>query len=369
MQKAYKLAGIRLINYHKGGINFKDHKDILLDFWIRFKCRDAGFIPAALKNFYYFEDLPNNAKEAYESWFNGYNFQNDDDKDYLKFINGTLNFFYHTQDPKEMDESTWFVTMMKSEEKAREIAETQIFHGNPNINSFWKLDTNTKSDEVAGRRNGYVFSTELEKVNPQETKGFYWAIAFQSPESVKLFYQDGNKEGSKIISWAAHCKHCTLLQITSDGRFVVKQVFVKGKAWREDRMIPQDLVPNRAYVGYALAQYFTKNYFDMYGIWDAIDEEIKYIREATNERKNAVNTMNDEEVNIGSLLPDIEEFIEKGNVTKEERERNKAIRQKIKEKNKFREKEIKKRIREARKSLEKQSRTDRQRLNPFISKK
>lgn len=366
--KANKLAGVRLINYWESGINFKDHANILLDFWIKFKSRDYGFVPVSLKNFYYVEDLPNSAKEAFEEWFNTYDFQNTDDKDYLKFVDGTLNFFYHTESPKEMPEETWFVCLFKSEEKAREIAETQIFHGSPNLSSFTRLETNIKSDQVAGRRNGYIFSTELADVKPQDTRGFFWAISFQSRESVKLYYKDGNLDASKIISWAAHCENSTLLQITSDGRFIVKPVTVEGKAGRQTKNVPNDLVPTRSYVGYALEQYFTKNFWLMYGLPTAIDEEIKYIKENTNQRKNAVSTMNDESVKIGKVISNIDKFIEIGNVTKEEREHNKAIRKNIKEKNKFREKEIKKKVREARKELEKQARTDRQRLNPFISK-
>lgn len=366
--KANKLAGVRLVNYWKSGINFKDHANILLDFWIKFKSRDYGFVPVSLKNFYYVEDLPNSAKEAYEEWFNSYDFQNTDDKDYLKFVDGTLNFFYHTESPKEMPEETWFVCLFKSEEKAREIAETQIWHGSPNLNAWTRLETNTKSDEIAGRRNGYIFSTELEFVKPQDTRGFFWAVCFQSRESVKLYYKDGQSEASKIISWAAHQEHSTLLQITSDGRFIVKPVAVEGKGGKIDKNVPAALTPTRTYVGYALGQYLTKNFFEMYGYNDSIDEEIKYIKENTNQRKNAVNTMNDESVKIGKVIPDIEKFIEIGNTTKEDRERNKSLRKNIKEKNKFREKEIKKKVREARKELEKQARTDRQRLNPFISK-
>jgi PAS domain S-box-containing protein len=40
--KSQKIAGIRLINYINDGINWKDHKDIVLDFWIYNKSRDMG---------------------------------------------------------------------------------------------------------------------------------------------------------------------------------------------------------------------------------------------------------------------------------------------------------------------------------------
>ncbi len=363
--KANKLIGIRLINYFEDGINFKDHASKVLDFWIQFKCRDFGFHPLILSKFKYVEELPNDAKEAYKGWFESYDFQNED-KDWVKWLDGKLNFFYKTNSPKEMPEDTWYVYLVKAEEKAREICEEQIFHGNPNIDSFWKLDTNTKSAEVAGRRNGYVFSIELSKTTPLETKGFYWAVAFQAPESVKLYYQDGDKESSKIISWAANCKHMTLMQITSKGRFIVKQVFVKGKGNKEDRNVPQENIPEKAYLGHALVQYFDKYYYNMYGIWDEIDEEIKAVKESTNQRRNAVNTMNDEEVDVGKIIRDINDFIEHGNVSKDKREFNKKVRKNIREKNKFREREIRKKIREAKKSLRKKERRERNKMNPFI---
>jgi hypothetical protein len=219
---------------------------------------------------------------------------------------------------------------------------------------------------VAGRKNGYVFSIELEKTTPLDTKGFYWAVAFQAPESVKLYYQDGDKEFSKIISWAAACKHMTLMQITSKGRFLVKQVFVKGKGNKEDRNIPQERVPEKAYLGHALSQYFDKYFYDMYGIWDEIDEEVKQVKESTNQRRNAVNTMNDEEVDIGRIINDINEFIDYGNVTRDKREYNKKIRKNVREKNKMRDREIRKKIREAKKTIRKKERRERDRMNPFL---
>jgi hypothetical protein len=163
--KSVKKAGIRLINYIHDSINWKDHKDIVLDFWIVYKARNQGYNAKMFQNMYYVEDLPVKAQKDYEEWFNHYDFQNVDDKDWLKFIDGTINIFYHTSNPTMMPEDTWYVTLLKSEVKAREICETQIFHGNPNLNSFWKLETNTKAEEVGGRRNGYIFFFSL-KVLP-----------------------------------------------------------------------------------------------------------------------------------------------------------------------------------------------------------
>lgn len=256
---------------------------------------------------------------------------------------------------------------MKSEEKAREICESQIFHGAPNIDSFFKVDPNTLSAEVAGRRNGYIYSDELANIKPADTRGFYWGVAFMAPESVKLFYDVGEKtDSSKIISWAASCKNMTLLQISSNGKFIVKRVFVKGKAWKQDRYVPQDMAPSKAYVGYALEQYFKKYYYDMYGIWEEIDEEVKEIKENINKRKNAVNTMNDEEVDVGRILQDVNEFIEDGNVSDEEREKNEKIRKNIKEKNKLRERAIRNKVREAKKAKRKKEKRERRKLNPLL---
>jgi hypothetical protein len=367
--KANKLAGIRLINHHEDSINIKDHKDKILDFWILFKSKEAGFQPQTLKDFRYFEKLPNPAKEAYEKWFNSYDFQNEDDKEWVKWIDGKLNFFYHTSNPTEMAENTWYVYFTKAEQDALDIVNTQIFHGNPEVEALWKVETNIKSNEVAGRRNGYIYSSELEKTNPNDTKGFYWAVVFQAPDSVKLFYKDGNIERSKIISWAADCKNMTLLQITSNGRFVVKQTFNKGKAGKPDKYIPQSRVPSKAYVGYALAQYFKKYYFEMYGINEEIEEEVKIIKQAINERKMAVGTFNDEQIKIGRLIKDINDFIEKGNVSPQRREQNKIIRKHIRQKGKLREQKIRAAVREAKKYKKKMEKKARQKLNPLISKK
>ncbi len=365
MLKAGKLISIRLVNYHEDGINWKDHKDKVLDFWVQFKSKNDGFNPTSLSVFKYFENLPNPAKEAYENWFNSYDFQNEQDKEYLKWIDGKFNFFYHTSSPTIMNDNTWFVYLTKSEEDALDICESQIFHGNPNIDAFWKVDANTKSDEVGGRRNGYIFSSELESITPKETKDYFWAVAFQAKESVKLFYMDSGKQKSKVISWAADAKNCVLLQITSNGRFIVKQTFVKSKGWKKERHIPQDRVPKNAYLGYALTQYFKKNYYEMFGIWEEIDEEIKSIKEGINQRRNAVNTMNDEEVNISKILKSINKFIQEGNVSRERRERNKLIRKNIKKKTQLREREIRKIVRETKKYLKKKRKKQLQKLSPI----
>lgn len=367
--KSVKIAGVRLINYISDGINWKDHKDIILDFWIKNKCRDYGFNPRQFDQMFYVVDLPVKAKEDYEEWFNGYDFQNEEDKEWIAFIDGVLNIFYHTGNPMLMPEDKWYIILLKSEEKARLICEEQLFHGNPNLNSFWKLDTNTKAEEVGGRRNGYIFSNELELIQPKDTKDFYWAVAYQCPpDTVKLFYKDGDTTKSKCINWAADCKHATLLKITSSGRFLAEKVFVKGKAWRDDRYVPQDMIPPHPMTGSTLLKHINKNYFEMYGLWEEWDSVKKETKEAANQRKNAVNNMNDEEIKIGTLIPDVSEFIARGNVSPEKREYNKKIRQSIREKNKLREKEINKKMRELEKENRKKDRRERNKLNPFLSK-
>ena len=367
--KSVKIAGIRLVNYLNDGINWKDHKDIILDFWIANKSKDSGYHPSMFKNMFVVEELPVHAQEAYSRWFETYNFQNEDDRLWLQFVDGTLNLFYRTSNPTLMNDDVWYIELMKSEVKAREIVEEQLYHGNPNINSFWKLDTNSKPEEVGGRRNGYMFTRELSSIGAGDLQGFYWAIIFQCPETVKLYYNDRNQVRSKCINWAANAKNMTLLKITESGRFIVDQVFVKGKAWKDDRYMPQSSLPTSPLTGSGLSKWIYRNYYNMYGVWDSIDENKKYIREQANQRKNAINTMNDEEVKIGRLIPDVENFIARGNVSRERRDRNKQVRQSIREKNKLREREINRKLREIEKSTNRQERRDRGKLNPLIAAK
>ena len=107
----------------------------------------------------------------------------------------------------------------------------------------------------------------------------------------------------------------------------------------------------------------------MYGVWEDIDERMKDTREAANQRKNAVNTMNDEEVKLNKVIDNITNFITDGKVSKERRERNKVVRQAIREKNKLREREVRKKLREIEKEEGKEDRRNRNRLNPLLSKK
>jgi hypothetical protein len=366
--KSQKIAGIRLINYINDGINWKDHKDIVLDFWISKKSSDFGYHPKQFENMFYANELPTEIQTVYEDWFNEYDFNNSDD-DWITFVNGTLNVFYHTSDPTQMPDDTWYVMLMQSEIKAREICEEQVFHGNPNINTFWKIDTNSKYEEVSGRRNGYLYVNELKNISNIDTRGFYWGVAFQCPESVKLFYEDGDERKSRCICWAADCKNATLLQINASGRFQVVQVEVKGKSWRPDKSIPaNNSICRKAYVGHALDIELSNNYESLYGVWDEIEAEIKSEREAINQRKNAVNIMNDEEVDIGKIV-NVDVFVIDGNVPEYERKRNQAIRKKIIKRNQLRERNIKKKMRDIERNEGKVNRRARNSLNPLLSKK
>jgi hypothetical protein len=180
---------------------------------------------------------------------------------------------------------------------------------------------------------------------------------------------DGDKKKTKCINWVANCDHMTLLRIAGDGRFIVEQVFVEGKAWRHDRHVPQNNLPRTPLSGKGLAEHMKHNFYEMYGIWDEIDNKVKEENESTNQRKNAVNTFNDEEVKISKVLDkSVEKFIDDGNVSPGRRERNKAIRQVIRDKNKIRNSEIRKKIRELKKEKGKQDKRNSNRLNVFGKK-
>lgn len=368
--KARKIAGERLISYLEKGIHWKEHKDKVLDFWINFKAKDYGFSKNSLKNMFYYEELPRQAQEAYEEWFEEYDFNNEDDKNWLKFVDGTFNIFYKTENPRLQDDDTWYILPMKSEDKANKICESQTLNGNPNLQTFWKIDTNSKSEEVGGRRNGYIYVDKLSDISPKKLRGNYWAVVFQCPETVSLDYLDGDEYKTKMISWAAEAKNLTKVKIKSNGRLVLQQVFVEGKVWKKDRLVPQEGMTTSAFNPKGLENYLNKNYDIMYGFWDAIDTEMKAKREAENARRSAVNTMSDEEVNIDPVIPmTIKEFVDEGNVSLEDLEKNKRIRQAIKKKNQLRDREIRKKVRQKKKDKAKQVRRNKAKVNPFLAKK
>jgi len=160
----------------------------------------------------------------------------------------------------------------------------------------------------------------------------------------------------------------TLLKITHSGRFVMEQTFVEGKAWRDDRLVPQQHMTKNPMTGKTLDKYLKKNFHGMYGLWDEWDEIKKQTQEASNQRKNAVNTMNDEEVKLRKVINNISEFIAKGNVPLRRREMNKSNRKAIKEKNRLRDKDVKQKMRELEKDSRKKDRRDRNRINPLFKK-
>jgi len=88
--KSVKIAGIRLINYLDDNINWKDHKEVVLDFWIKFVSQHNGYNPKQFKDMFYVDELPIKPQEEYEKWFEEYNFQNIDDMDWVDFVDGKL---------------------------------------------------------------------------------------------------------------------------------------------------------------------------------------------------------------------------------------------------------------------------------------
>ena len=368
--KARKIAGERLITYLEKGITWKEHKDKVLDFWIRYKSKNIGLSPRKLKDMFYYEELPQIAQTEYKSWFDDYDFNNSDEKEWLEFVNGTLNIFYQTENPRLQEEDTWYIIIMKSEDKANGICEDQVLSGNPNLQTFWKIDTNSKAEEVGGRRNGYIYCDKLSELNPAKLKGMYWGIVFQCPDTVSLDYTEKDKIKTKMICWAADAKNLTKVQVTTSRRLKLKQTFVKGKVWRKDRLVPQEGMTNKIFNPKGLENYLNKNYDIMYGFWDVVDAEIKATREAEHSRRSALNTFSDEEINVDPVIPmKVGEFLEDGNVSLEILEKNKLLRKKVKEKNKFRDREIRKVIREKKKDTGKQSRRDKNARNPFIEMK
>lgn len=344
--KARKVAGIRLINYIQSGINWKDHKDVILDFWITKRCRDYGYTPWQFRNMFRVVELPTEAQGKYEEWFNNFDFQTETDVEWLNFVNGTLNLFYHTSDPRQEDDNMWYIDMMQSEVEARAIVTEQVYHGTPNLNAFWKIETNSKPEEVGGRRNGYIYVNKLTEVTPKDTEGYYWGVIFQCPETVSLAYNDNGVTKRKCICWAANPIHMTLVRIGADGRFKIVPVFAEGKAWKADRWVPEGQVSQSPMSASALNKYVNDKFQSMYGIWDRIDANVKNIREQSTARLNALNVMNDEEVKVGRVIGDLNKFVREGNVSDKRREYNKEIRKNIMKKLRQRDKEAKEAVRD-----------------------
>lgn len=324
--KARKIAGIRLMNYLNDGINWKAHKDVILDFWIGYKCKDYGYQPSQFARMSRVVDIPTKAQKCYEKWFNSYDFQNTTDKEWLSFVDGTLNIFYHTSNPEQDPDDEWYIELMQSEVNARDIAETQVYHGKPNLNSFFRSDTNSKPEEVGGRRNGYIFTHRLRELDPSRTKNMYWGIVFQCPETVTLKFDNNGVKDTRSINWAANATHMTLVMVCGDGRLKIIPTMAKGKVWRADRYVPEGNVNQTPMTPKALHRYITDNFYKLYGVWDDIDSSIKTARESTTARINAMNVMNDEEVKVGRVIPDIDKFIREGNVSDARREYNKEVR-------------------------------------------
>ena len=344
--KSKKLAGIRLYNYLNDGINWKDHKDIILDYWIKHVSSQYNYSPDKLQGFVTVESLPTMAQKQYEDWFKKFNFQTTTDKNWIAFVNGTLNLFYHTSGYRDEAPNIWYVDMMKSEVRAREIAETQTFHGNPNLNSFMKIETNSKPEEVGGRRNGYIYARKLASIRPKDTQGYYWGIAFTCEETVSLKYDSNGKLEERCICWAANPEHITLLKITADGLFIIMPCDVKKKLWMARRIVPEGIITKNPMTGAKLVQYLSKNFNVMYGIFDKVKKKVDESRTNAAARKTALTTMSDERIMVGKVLPTTpEEFVEHGNVTPQQLEYNRKIRKSIHLANTRHRKEVNARLR------------------------
>lgn len=364
--KARKIAGVRLVNYINGGINWKDHKDVILDFWIMKKCKDDGYTPYQFRDKFRVVELPTEAQEKYKNWFDKYDFQNESDKEWLDFVNGTLNLFYHTDTPRQEDDECWFIDMMQSEVEARQIVTEQVYHGSPNLNAFWKIETNSKPEEVGGRRNGYIYVSKLGEVKPADTEGYYWGVVFQCPETVSLGFDDNGKNRRKCIAWAANAEHMTLVRIGADGRFTIVPVFVEGKAWKSDRWIPEGSVSKAPMSAQGLLKYITERFQPLYGVWDNIDAKVKNVREQSTARLTALNTMNDEEIKVSKVIGDINKFVREGNVSDERREYNKQVRKAVMKKLRIREKEARKVANDIAKAERRADQRRRSHINPTI---
>ncbi len=365
--KARKIAGIRLINYINDGITWKSHKDIILDFWIMKKCQESGYTPYQFCNMFRVVELPTEAQKKYQEWFENYDFQNDTDKAWLDFVNGTLNLFYRTDNPKAEDDDCWYIDMMQSGVEARQIVTEQVYHGSPNLNAFWKISTDSKPEEVGGRRNGYIYVSKLGEVTPKDTDGYYWGVVFQCPETVSLGFNDNGVNRRKCIAWAANAEHMTLVRIGADGRFSIVPVFVEGKAWKADRWIPEGQVNQMPMSSKALLSYITDKYASLYGVWDKIDEKVKNIREQSTARLTALNTLNDEEVKVGRVIGDLDKFVREGNVSDAKREYNKEVRKAVLKKLRIREKEARKVANDVAKAERRKDKRERSKLNMTVN--
>lgn len=365
--KARKIAGIRLVNYIEDGITWKSHKDVILDFWITKKCQEAGYSPFQFRNMFRVVQLPTAAQQKYEEWFNHYDFQNDTDKDWLDFVNGTLNLFYHTSEPNIEADETWFIDLMQSEVEARDIVTEQVYHGSPNLNAFWKIETNSKPEEVGGRRNGYIYVTKLADLKPADTQGYYWGVIFQCPETVSLAFDDGGTKRRKCICWAADVNHMTLVRIGSDGRLMIVPVFVEGKTWKADRWIPEGSINQKPMSSAGLLNYINQNFHRLYGIWDQIDDKVKNVREQSTARLTAVNVMNDEEIKLSRVIGNLDKFVREGNVPDERREYNKEVRQNLMKRLRERDKEARAQVREIAKAEKRKDKNERAKINPTIT--
>lgn len=279
-----------------------------------------------LRNVFYVDDMPVEMTEVYKKWFDDTKIKNNfqmDDADWIRFVDGTLNIFYKTGDYKIDDDGAWYVILLNSSEKALKVAEEQMFHGNPNLNTFWKIASNGKYDEIGGRRNGYVFSDRLRTVPKSELKRFRFALVFQCPETVSIQYLDRGQNRVKYINWAGNVENIVMCQLDLAGRFRIIPVALKS----EPRVIPSDRVPMNAMHVSDLSAMLDDNYAEWFHVEQVKEEREKTERTSTNARKNALSVMWDEQIPINLVITNVDEFINNGNVSQVIREENKKIRE------------------------------------------
>lgn len=319
--RAAKMSGERLRTYLEKGIDWKFHKDIVLEYWKRYVAIAEGIPENAIKDIVHANELQPQHFDAFKRWFDTKkkesNFQMED-SNWLNFIDGTLNIFYKTKDPELLDGEQWFIYPTNAEEKAKEWVENQAIRGNPNINTFWKINEYAKPEETSGKRNGFIYSIKLNTADKNELGKYNFGVIYQAEGSVSLKYQNGTKEDTKCISWAGDCTNIMMVKIYPSGRMLIYPV-VNTK---ELRTIPEGKVPTDALFGKQLVEYLKSRYQELFGNYESRKEEEKEEKASVNARKSAINTLSDEEVNITSSISNVKKFIEQGNVSDERRELN-----------------------------------------------
>ena len=368
--KATKVIGKKLVLYINRGINWRDHRDVILEFWTSGPCRKSGFNPAQFKGVFYASDLQPNELLEYKKWFNEYDFNNQE-KDWLDFMDGVLNIFYKTKALGICPDNTWFIDFVDSDVAVVEICKKQKYFGKPNINALWKMGTTELYRSNANIKNGYMFTQRLSDVETRDIIGKKQAIIFQAPKSVMIEYFDGKEKKRKCVNWAGEAINMTRLKIYPDGRVLIVPIQFDGSIVKMSRMVPDgDKVPTIPMSIGSLRAHIKKHEFDMYGRDNQIDEENREARIEVNKRLNAVTTLSDEDIHLDEApkIDNVKKFIVYGNVSDERREYNRLIRKKRKEINQRVKSETKRRLREMLKNEKKKEKRGPLRLRKLFDK-